>query len=87
MPQNQIVEHKVVTFAEEGCWSDEEWSDEDRRYKDPDSAEWLNNGYWRVRTYEGITLFRDKNIQLGLNWLNDNRYAACPDGEHFMKVS
>lgn len=76
-------EHKVVTFAAEGYWD----QPTDKFLYNPDTDDqWIETGFWRVRTYEGVVLFRDKNIQLGLNFLNDNHYAACPDGEHFQKV-
>ena len=65
----------VVIFGEDGYWD----SSPDRN---PDNDLWIKTGY-RVRTYEGHLLVKSKERAGCVDWLRNNNFTACPDGEHY----
>lgn len=69
----------VVIFGEDGYWIDRE---EEAGYTPDSDDKWVHTG-WRVRTYEGQVLIKSKERGPCLEYLHDNGFTVCADGEHY----
>lgn len=68
----------VVQLVEDGEWESPTWA------RSADDDKFIAVG-WKVVTYEGEVLFKDKQEQPVRQWLKDEGWHVVGDGVHFQK--
>lgn len=79
MANNETTLPERLKLVEDGMWATPSWGET------LDDDYWFRRG-WKAATYDGHTLFSEKELTDVRKWIIDHGYIDTGDGIHFQKM-